>query len=224
MIVRINEFDPAGAEALSGWEQRGLTGGLEHIWAVGTHAYELLILEQDEKNRPLDPSFRQGQIRRLIPELILALAEPRQRLVLRFDGPLVDGELMAALHHLSDIHGVGRFALSEVQKFDEDPRPAVGSARIVVSPHRLGRILADERIGLERQTRLRAFCLPEEMVNPLLDASTTDDERWSELLENCDFCLSTVRGLQSVHLISERISPDHARERLTNRLLGAVAK
>jgi hypothetical protein len=223
MIVRINQFDPAGAEALTGWETHGLAGSIDHAWSAGTHAYELLILEQDEESHALDASFRQGQIRRLIPELILALCEPRQRIVLRFDGPLAEGELLGAFYHLSDVHGVGRFALSEAQKLDEDPRPAVGSARIAPSPHRLARILSEERIGLERRTRLRAFCLNEELVNPLLDASATDDERWGELLESCDFVLSTVRGLQSVQIVSGRISPNDARERLTRRLLGANA-
>jgi hypothetical protein len=223
MILRINQFDPAGAEALTGWETHDLAGGIDHTWSAGTHAYELLILEQDEQNRPLDPAFRQGQIRRLIPELILALCEPRRRLVLRLDGPLLEGELIGAMHHLSDVHGMGRFALSEAQKLDEDPRPPVGSVRIAPSPHRLARILGDERIGLERRTRLRAFCLGEELVNPLLDASATDDERWGELLENCDFLLSTVRGLQSVQILSARFSPNEARQRLTQRLLGAAA-
>jgi hypothetical protein len=223
MIVRINQFDPAGAEALTGWETHGPAGGIDHAWPAGTHAYELLILEEDEKRNALDAAFRQGQIRRLIPELILALCESRQRIILRFDGPLVEGELLGAFYHLSDLHGMGRFALSEAQKLDEDPRPSLGSARIAPSPHRLGRILGDERIGLERRTRLRAFCLGEELVNPLLDASATDDERWGELLESCDFVLSTVRGLQSVQIISARISPNEARERLTHRLLGAGA-
>jgi hypothetical protein len=222
MIVRINQFDPAGAEALTGWETHGLAGGIDHVWSPGTHAYEMLILEKDEKSHALDASFRQGQIRRLIPELILALCESRQRIVLRYDGPLVEGELLGAFYHLNDTHGTGRFAVSEAQKLDEDPRPVVGSVRIAPSSHRLGNILYEERIGLERRTRLRAFCLRQELVNPLLDASATDDERWGELLENCDFILSTVRGLQSVQIISNHISPNEARDRLTQRLLGNV--
>src|SRR5690242_3072355 len=105
MIVRINQFQAAHAERCSGWPQQGPQAALACNWPADTRAYELLILDQDEQRQPLSPGFRQGQLRQLLPEVLVALADPRERVVLRLDGPLRRGELVQAFHYLTDPDG-----------------------------------------------------------------------------------------------------------------------
>ena len=74
MIVRINQFDPANAEPYCGWGDDGLRGAISYDWPADTNAFEVLILESDERQRQLAPAFRQSQLRRLLPEIVAALA------------------------------------------------------------------------------------------------------------------------------------------------------
>src|SRR5437868_1133348 len=130
MIVRINQFDVSRAEAEAGWAGRGMLGPIEFVWPEGTRAYEILVLDQDEQHRPLSESFRQAQLRQLIPEALAALSEPAEKTVLRLDGPLTDGELLAAFNHLTDAKGAGRFAVSQLLKLEPQPQDVIGSVRI----------------------------------------------------------------------------------------------
>jgi hypothetical protein len=223
MIVRINQFDIARADDFAGWGHSGLQGPLDYTWPASTHAFELVILEADEKNQPLPLPFRQAQVRRLIPELILALLAPEERIVLRLDGPMAEGELLPAFGQLTDAQGAGRFVVSEIQKLQAPAGETIGSIRLAPTAAHLPRLCADEALGLERQVRLRAFAVPEELVNPLLDTTAPDDERWIEILPRAGFMLGSTHGLESLQILSRQFTPDEAKARLTRRLLGEAA-
>ncbi len=220
MIVRINQFDAAQADELAGWGNSGLQGPLDYRWPTSAHAFEVLILDSDEKSRPLSLSFRQSQLRRMIPELILAMKNPDEHIVLRFDGALAAGELLGVFAQLTDAQGQGRFAVSESQKLQTEAEIVVGSVRLAPTTAHLPRVCADDRIGLEHAVRLRAFAVPPELVNPLLDMTHADDERWIDILPRAGFVLSTSRGLSALQITSGDISPDQARDRMRRRLLG----
>ncbi|MGH7213346.1 MAG: hypothetical protein ACREIT_00990 [Tepidisphaeraceae bacterium] len=221
MIVRINQFDVIHADQYSGWPARGRSGPVEFTWPDDAYAFELLILEQDEQHQPLAKSFRQLQLRQLIPEVLGALREPGEEIVVRLDGPLVEGELNSACRHLTDARGAGRFAVSPVQKLDPQPGPhEIESVRIApAAPERLGALCADLSLGLEKSVRLRAMLVPAELVNPLLDVSEPDDERWGEILARAGCVLGTARGMQSLHLITRRFNPAETKSRLMARLV-----
>lgn len=220
MIVRINQFDVAQADERAGWGGNGLHGPLDYRWPTSTHAFEVMILDCDEKSRPLPLPFRQAQLRRMIPELILALANPGEHIVLRFDGILAAGELLGVFGQLTDVQGQGRFAISESQKLQTGTEEVVGSIRLAPTIPHLPRVCADDHIGLERGVRLRAFAVPHELVNPLLDMTYADDERWIDILPRTGFMLSASRGLSAIQIVSRDITPDQARGRMRRRLLG----
>src|SRR3954451_10980232 len=134
MIVRINQFDPANAEPYSGWEPDEIRGPMQFDWPAATHAFELLILENDERQQMLPLAFRQAQLRQLLPDVVQALLEPGEQIVARIDGPLIAGELLTAFRHLTDADGTGRFGIAPVQKLDASPKPALGSVRIHLPP------------------------------------------------------------------------------------------
>src|SRR3954451_2807458 len=130
MIVRINQFDPANAEPYSGWEPDEFRGPLVFEWPAATHAFELLILENDERQQMLPLTFRQAQLRQLLPDVVQALLEPDEQIVARIDGPLLANELLAAFRYLTDADGAGRFGIAPVQKLDARPAPpGLGSVR-----------------------------------------------------------------------------------------------
>src|SRR3954452_723741 len=124
MIVRINQLDAARADLDSGWPSAGLLGAVRPgapprasaAELPPVRAFELLILGQDEQNRPLTETFRQGQLRQMIPPALGALREPGEEVVVRLDGPVADGELLAAFRWLTDPDGRGRFAVSGMRK------------------------------------------------------------------------------------------------------------
>src|SRR5438128_305848 len=118
MIVRINQFDAPRPEAEAGWPADGRLGPLLAPWPAGTKAFEILILEQDENRRPLSESFRQVQMRQIIPQAVAALREPGEEAVVRLDGPLAERELLPAFRYLAGEHGECRFSLSAAQKLD----------------------------------------------------------------------------------------------------------
>lgn len=219
MIVRINQLDLAGAEQEAGWGSHGLTGPILKGWPEGVHVYEVLILDRDELNQPLPESFRQQQLRQLIPEAAAALREPGEQLVMRLDGPLAPRQLTPAFAYLTESDGRGRFAVSETRKLDVSPVNAVTSVRLQPSAQSLPNLCADPLLGLERGVRLRAFAVPEPFVNPLLDIGSLEDERWSEILPRCGFVLSTARGLRTFQVFSRRLAPPEMRTRLTQRLV-----
>ena len=219
MIVRINQLDLARAEQEAGWPPHGLAGPIRKGWPEGVNVYEVLILNRDELNKPLAESFRQQQLRQLIPEAAAALREPGEQLVVRLDGPLAPRQLTPAFAYLTESDGRGRFAVSDARKLDAVPIEVLTSVRLGPSAQLLLKLCADSLLGLERGVRLRAFAVPEALVNPLLDVSGTDDERWSEILPQCGFVLSTARGLRAFQVFSRRLAPPELRARLTQRLV-----
>src|SRR5580704_7264046 len=110
MIVRINQLNLLRAEKEAGWLEQGMLGPIQYAWPPNTRVYEVLILDRDEQKRPVEDSFRQQQLRQLIPEAAAALCEPGEEIVIRLDGPLTEGELLPAMHRLTDAEGGGRFA------------------------------------------------------------------------------------------------------------------
>jgi hypothetical protein len=219
MIVRINQLDLPRAEMEGGWPEQGMLGPIRYAWPQETHIYEVLILDRDESKQPVDAEFRRQQLRQLVPEAVEALREPGEEIVVRLDGPLTEGELLAAMRHLTDAQGRGRYAFSPLRKLEPDPEEEIGSVRLQMSPAMLAALCADPALGLHRSVRLRAFAVPETLVNPLLDVDTTDDERWGEILSQCGFMLSTTFGLRSLHVRSRRLEPSAMKSRLTKQLM-----
>jgi hypothetical protein len=224
VIVRINEFDPANAEPYSGWGDEGLRGPINYEWPNDTHAFEVLILESDERQRQLAPAFRQNQLRKLLPEILMSLAEPDEQIVVRMDGPFASGELAPVQMHLMDADKNGRFSCSAMEKLNAAPGEPITSIRIHLTQQRLVALCMDSEVGLERNTRLRAFLVPDYLVNPLLDVSDLEDERWGEILPKCGALLGSMRGMNSIYILTRRFDSTQARQRIVQRLLGPQAR
>lgn len=223
MIVRINQLDAHHAEAQCGWPAEGLSGPIQCAWPTETLAFELLILPADEQNQPIPRTFRQSQLRQLIPDVVTAMRRPGDEIVIRLDGPLASGEIIDAFKHLTDSHGGGRYCTSAAVRFaDETPHPTQ-SIRIHMTPSRQAALCVDPNVGLERSVRMRIFCVGEELVNPLLDISEPDDERWIHVFSEASLILNTSRSLQSIQIFTRLFNPEETRSRLTERLLGGVS-
>jgi hypothetical protein len=218
MIVRINQFDPANAEPYSGWEPDEVRGPIRYEWPTDAHAFELLILENDERQQPLAMSFRQAQLRQLLPDVVAALLEPEEQIVARIDGPLSAEELLAAFSYLTEADGTGRFGIAPVQKLDPISSSVHGSVRIHFNMPRLKALCADTQLGLERGVRMRLVAMSEALVNPLLDIDHLDDERWGEILPQAGFVIGNVKTLQAIHVLTTRATPAQIRSRLTRYL------
>jgi len=218
MIVRINEFDPANAEPYSGWGVDPFRGAIQFDWPAQTHAFEILILENDEQRQHLPIAFRQEQLRRLVPEVVEALRTSGEKIVVRLDGPLLGGELLESMRYLSDDKGIGRFAITGAARFNANESPTMSSIRIELLPQRFAELCMDTKLGLHRETRLRVLVVPDALVNPLLDVSDLDDERWGDILPQSAFVLESVRTMQSIQLMTVRFGRDDARRRITERL------
>ena len=220
MIVRINQFDPANAEPYSGWGDDGLRGAIMYDWPDDTHAFEVLILESDERQRQLAPAFRQSQLRRLLPEILAALAEPGEQIVARLDGPMAAGELVGAMKHLGDMNGNGRYAFSGAAKLQSAEPPPIASLRMHLSLPRLSSLCMDSSAGLDSGVRLRLFLVSDSLVESVLGINDLDDPHWSEILPAVGCVVSSMRTMQSIYLLTRRIDSGQARQRILQRLLG----
>ena len=220
MIVRINQFDPANAEPYSGWGDDGLRGAIFYDWPNDTHAFEVLILESDERQRQLPASFRQTQLRRILPEILLSMAEPGEQIVARLDGPLANGELVGAAKHLADAQGFGRFSCSAAQRLVHEAPAPIASVRLHLTPQRLAALCMDVAAGLDSAVRLRLFLLPDSLVNVALETNELDDDRWGEILSHAGVVMGSMRSMQSIYLLTRRIDSTQARQRILTRLLG----
>jgi hypothetical protein len=218
MIVRINQFEAPRPEAEAGWPGEGRLGPLLAPWPAGTRAYEILILAQDEHRQPLSESFRQQQLRHLIPQAIEALREAGEQAVVRLDGPLADRELLPAFRHLTSEEGEGRFAISPTRKLEPGQAEVLTGMRIQPSGVSLHSLCSDASLGLERLVRMRVFSVPDELVNVVLDIDGNDDERWADVLDRAGFVLGTVRGLLALHVLSARFDAPTVKGRLMQRL------
>ena len=222
MIVRINQIDVRLAEEEANWASQGLLGPLWYSWPADTRVFEFLILDRDEQKQSLAEDFRQAQLRMVLPHAIAALREPGEEIVIRLDGPLAGDELLPAFRHLTHSDATGRFCISEVRKLDPSSQDVIGSVRIQPSPQTCSDICLDKQLGLQRSVRLRAFCLAEELVNPLLSITETEDQRWREILPKVGFVLSTTCGLRALQLITRRVEAADVKARLMQRLLSAA--
>lgn len=222
MIVRINQFDAPRPDAEAGWPMTGQLGPLGAAWPSDVRAYEVLILDRDEQKRPLPDAFRQQQMRQLIPQAVAALREPGDAVVVRLDGPLAERELLPAYRHLTGPEGEGRFAASGVAKLDPGPVEVLASIRLQPDDQALSALCNDTALGLERSVRMRVFGVPEELVNPLLDADAPDDERWAEILGRAGFGLAAAKGLLALHVLTTRFDAATVKSRLMRQLLSAA--
>lgn len=218
MIVRINQFAAAQSEEQSGWGAGARSGPIRYDWPTEAFAYEVLVLDTDEQQQPLTRGFRQARLRELIPEVLLALRDPTDQLVLRVDGELTPGGLLGCFQYLSPEHGVQRFGISESLELRDHSSPAEGSIRMQVDDAHLALLCGEHAIGGRAALRLRAFAVPGELVPPLLDISDLDDERWGEVLEETRFIVQTVRDHESLQILTRKITPEAVRDRLTDRL------
>jgi len=224
MIVRINQVEASLVERESGWTGGGLMGPfLGAAWPADMRAFELLILGQDEQQRPLSEIFRQTQLRHIIPEAAAALRDKTEESVVRLDGPLADGELLAALRRLTDAAGIGRYAISAAQKTQHAPLTVVGSVRLAPTQKAFVGLCADSTLGLERSVRLRVIAVPEPIVNQVLELGPVDDPRWAQVLPQAGFMLGPSRGLRSIHILTRRFDAATVKARIMQRLMAGAA-
>ncbi len=216
MIVRINQIDAAQAEPTAGWGPGALRGAIRYAWSQNAFVYQMHILDRDEHGRQLEASYVQAQWRKLIPHIIAALNVGPERAIVRVDGPLADGELLAAMTYLD---GCERFSVSPLQRLNGDREAIVASVRMLLSSGQMARMCVDPLLGLERSVRMRVIAVPETMVNPLLDTAETDDERWREILPAATFVLSTTVGLRSLLIWTSKFDPAAAKSRIMQKLL-----
>src|SRR5262249_17504259 len=148
-------------------------------------------------------------------------AEAEEQILVRLDGPFASNELLPVQKHLVDADKNGRFSCSMVQKLDAAPGEPIASIRVHLTPQRLVSLCTDNEIGLERNTRLRVFLVPDFLVNPLLDVNDLDDERWGEILPKCGAVLGTLRGMNSIFILTRRCDSSQARQRIVQRLTGS---
>ena len=191
--------------------------------AGGLAAFELLILGQDEQKRPLTETFRQTQLRHIIPEASAALRELGEEVVVRLDGPLADGELLPAFRRLTDATGYGRFAFSAAQKLQQGPQTVVGSVRLVPPYKSFVGLCADSAVGLERSVRLRAIAVPEPLTNLVMEMNAADDARWGEVLGKMGFLIGPTRGLRSLQILARRFDAATVKAKIMQRLLSGAA-
>jgi hypothetical protein len=216
MIVRINQIDAARAELTAGWGNGVLDGAIRYTWPTHAFVYQMHILDRDEHGEQVDPAHLQTQWRRLIPHVISALNGGPERAIVRVDGPLADGELLASMGYLNFCE---RFAVSPLQRFGPDDEPIIASVRMLPGDEQLAKLCADPQLGLERSVRLRVISVPEQIVNPLLDTCETYDERWRDILPTAAFVLSTTVGLKSLLIWTCRFDPAAAKNRIMQKLM-----
>ena len=223
MIVRINQLPVEQAEAQA-WPGGGgpLRGAVRYAWPDDTRAFEVVVLDRDERQQPLSEPFRQAQVRQLIPQVVAALKGSGEEAVVRLDGPVLPRELLPALCHVTDAAGRGRFMVSELAKLDPGPQQIMASVRLQPSEAALAALCADAELGLERSVRLRVFCVPEPLVNALLDVHYTSDGRWGEILDAAGFVMNAARELKALYVLTRQVDAATFKARVAQRL-AAVA-
>jgi hypothetical protein len=225
VIVRINQLQVPQAEA-DAWPAGAggpLRGPIAYAWPEDARAFEVLVLDRDERQQPLGEPFRQAQVRQLVPQVVAALREPGEQVVVRLDGPVSPRELLPSLCHLTDPAGNGRYRVSELAKLDPRPQQMMASVRMQPSEAGLAALCGDAELGLERSVRLRLFCVPEPLVNPLLDIHFAGDGRWAEVLDKAGFVVNAAKEMRALHVITRRLDAARFKARLMNRLMAAAA-
>jgi len=224
MVVRINKLDISESAAKAGWPQNELSGNIAYQWPADANLYEVMILEQDETKKPLKSTFRQQQLRKLIPSAIEAVREMSDQLVVRLDGQVVKGELAVGYSRIVTGDELFRFGASAVRRMAPQEGRAYGSIRACVSARQLISICADESLGLERSVRLRIFAVPDGLIGAVLDIDAVSDERWGEILRQAGFVLGTTARLGSLQLFTRRLDAGAIKSRLTQRLMRPASR
>jgi len=225
VIVRIHQLPVPQAEA-DAWPANAggpLRGPVAYAWPEDARAFEVLVLDRDEQQQPLSQPFRQAQVRQLIPQVAAALREPGEQVVVRLDGPVSPRELLPSLCHLTDPAGNGRFMVSELAKLDPRPREMMASVRMQPSESGLVGLCGDGELGLERSVRLRLFCVPEPLVNSLLDIHFAGDGRWGEVLDKAGFVLNAGKELRALYVVTRRLDAAQFKARVMKRLIAAAS-
>ena len=217
MIVRINQLDLDFPPDQAGWPPSELAGSLRYDWPRETLGYDVLVLEHDEGHRRLEDDFRRQQLRKLIPNAVAAIKNDDEQIIVRLDGPVARGELVAGFDRVLKHEDPTRFAFSSLRNLDVDS-PALASLRVHASPNLLTLLAGDPHLGLDKAVRLRIFAVPEECVDPLLDIDSVEDERWTEILTRSGFVLGTTRGLRSLQILTPRFAPADIKRRITDQL------
>jgi hypothetical protein len=224
VIVRVSQLPIDQVEAQS-WPGSGgsLRGALQYRWPETARAFEVLVLDRDEQQRPLTEPFRQAQVRQLIPQVAMAVREGGEEVVVRLDGPVAPREMLPALCHLTDAAGNGRFMVSELAKLDPKPQQVMASIRMQPSDAGLAALCGDAELGLERSVRMRLFCVPAALVNALLDVHYTSDGRWGEILDAAGGVINVSRELRALLVVTRRLEAPEFKARLTRRLTAVAA-
>jgi uncharacterized membrane protein YgcG len=220
MIVRIQQFQVIDAERFAAWPPQGETAPIRAPFPPRTNAFELSVLEKDEQGRGVPMEKRRDHLRTLVSPLADALKEAAESAtVLRLDGRLSPRELPAAFKYLTDAEGFGRFAFSSAEKLEPGPAPVSGSIRIEAGGPALAAICGDPQLGIDRNVRMRLFCVPAELVNPLLDTADADDERWPDIFAAAHFLIQNTHGLDALHVITRMVA-DEVSNRISGQLGG----
>jgi hypothetical protein len=224
MVVRINKLELTQPAIAEGWPQNEHTGPIRYHWPAGTNLFEVMILEQDESRRPLNGTFRQQQLRKLIPAAVEAVREMSDHIVVRLDGQMAKGELLPAVSRLAAGDELFRYAMSPVRRIDPHAGRVNAGIRALMTGRQLTALCGDHSLGLERSVRLRLFAVPEDLVGPLLDVDTVEDERWAEILPRTGFLLTTTPALTSLQILTPRLDANQIKSRLTQRLMRPVPR
>jgi hypothetical protein len=218
MIVRINQLETEIAERAAGWDSDSFRATIERSWPDETSAYQLLILDHDEAHQPVPAELRRNQIRQMLPQLIQTLTMPDDHIVLRFDGTFSPAGLGPVFAFAADPEKCRRFSYSSADRLADCEEPPITSIRLLPRPGHLADLFAGARMN--ESVRLRAFGLPSELVDPLLDTADLDDERWRDLLPSIAFMVSTSHDLLSLLIWTSRFDADEIRQRITEHLGG----
>ena len=218
MIVRIQQFPLIDAERFAAWPVDGIAAPIRMPFAPGTNAFELSVLEKDEAGRAVPMERRHAHLRALVAPLAEGLKENDSSIVVRLDGPISPAELVSAFQYLTNGVGTGRFAFDGAEKLDSiADQPARGSVRIEAGGAALAAICNDPQLGIDRGVRMRVFCVPRELVNPLLDTADLRDERWPDILPAAHFVMQNTHGLDALHVMS-RLGADELSKRISGQL------
>lgn len=215
MIVRMHQLELQRVEALAGWPDGVYRGPVDFAWPGDAAALELFVLERDEHGRAVPVELRQRHLRGLIAAVAEALLDVDQQVVVRLDGSFTPDGLLPLVERLA---GAGRFALSPVRRLALADGDAEASVRVAADAAWLDELCRDERIDLAERVRLRLFCVPAELVDPVLDIDALDDERWRDILPVANVMAQVTRGLGGIQVVTRRFDVQQSKRRLTRGL------
>jgi hypothetical protein len=220
MIVRINQIDPAQADATSGWPVSDESG---FAWPSGMRAMDLFILSEDENRQPLSDAFRRQQFRQMLPQIAIALRDVGESPVLRLHGPLGESDLLAGWQHLTDADGRGRYAFSAAARTSVSDLPPVATLTLAPSWKGLSVACADGRLGIDRAVQSLLLLCPDEQVPTCLTGVIEAKPDWQALLGQCSVAVRPTRSLRSIQLFARHMDMPQVKQRIMQRLM-AVAR